>query len=124
MATSLQNNLPDVINQWVTAINNHSIADTCALYAAGATLIPSMSNQVKKTAGAIEEYIQFLLSKQDFKVDIIEATRQELEDIGVVTGIYIFSWMAKNKRHQTSARFTFVVHGGKIIQHHSSVTPQ
>lgn len=63
MATSLQNNQPEVIQQWVKSINNHQLLEACALYAASAILIPSMSNQLKKTAGEIQEYLKYLLSK-------------------------------------------------------------
>lgn len=124
MATSQSNDAVSIIDQWVEQINKHNVDEACALYSANAILIPSMSNQLKKTAGEIREYISYLLSKDNFKVEILDRTGQELEDIKVKTGIYIFSWTVKGKPHKTSARFTFVIHNGKIIQHHSSVTPQ
>ncbi len=123
MATKPTNEM-HTIELWAEAMNSAQVSNVMELYAPNAILIPSMSGQLKKTAGQIKEYFSEFLSKPDFKVEIIEATAQMLEDITVESGIYIFSWLVKRKPHRISARFTLVIQNEKIIQHHSSVAPQ
>lgn len=118
------NNNQLTIELWAAAMNSTYVSKVMELYAPNAVLIPSMSSQLKKTAEQIKEYFGTFLTKSDFKIEIIEASKQELEDIIVESGIYIFSWMVKEKPHRVSARFTLVIQNEKIIQHHSSVSPQ
>ncbi|MCB9047296.1 MAG: DUF4440 domain-containing protein [Chitinophagales bacterium] len=115
---------PLAIEQWAAAMNTHDVTHVIGLYSPHAILIPSMSSQMKKTAGQIKEYFAEFLAKPEFKVEIIDATTQMLEDITVESGIYIFSWTVKRKPHRVSARYTLVIQNDKIIQHHSSVAPQ
>lgn len=112
------------IRLWAAAMNSTHVSKVMELYAPNAILIPSMSSQLKKTAEQIKEYFGTFLTKPGFKIEIIEASKQELEDIIVESGIYIFSWKVKDKPHRVSARFTLVIQNEKIIQHHSSVSPQ
>jgi len=112
------------IELWATAMNSTNVLNVIELYAPNAILIPSMSSQLKKTVGQIKEYFAEFLARPGFNVEIIEASKQELEDITVESGIYIFSWLVKGKPHRVSARFTLVIQSDRIIQHHSSVAPQ
>ncbi len=119
-----ENSEKELINLWATAINAADIEAVVKLYSPGAILIPSMSNELKKNAKQIKEYLAYLLAKDRFKVEILEHVSQKLEDITVASGIYIFSWNIKNKLHKVSARFTLVIQNGLIMQHHSSVAPE
>lgn len=119
-----ENSEKELINLWATAINAADIEAVVKLYSPGAILIPSMSNELKKNAKQIKEYLAYLLAKDRFKVEILEQVSQKLEDITVASGIYIFSWNIKNKLHKVSARFTLVIQNGLIMQHHSSVAPE
>lgn len=118
------NNEHELINLWAAAMNAADIEAVVKLYSPGAILIPSMSNELKKNAKQIKEYLSYLLAKDRFKVEILEQVSQKLEDITVASGIYIFSWNIKNKLHKVSARFTLVIQSGLIMQHHSSVAPE
>lgn len=119
-----ENNEYELINLWAAAMNAADIEAVVKLYSPNAILIPSMSNELKKNAKQIKEYLAYLLAKDRFKVEILEQVSQKLEDITVASGIYIFSWNIKNKLHKVSARFTLVIQSGLIMQHHSSVAPE
>ena len=47
-------------------------------------------------------------------------------DTKIASGIYIFTFDndRNRKRERVVARYTFVINGGKIINHHSSVYPE
>lgn len=119
-----ENNEYELINLWAAAMNAADIEAVVKLYSPNAILIPSMSNELKKNAKQIKEYLAYLLAKDRFKVEILEQVSQKLEDITVASGICIFSWNIKNKLHKVSARFTLVIQSGLIMQHHSSVAPE
>ena len=95
-----------------------------ALYADEAILLPTVSNQVRRDSGEIEDYFAHFLTKgPQGKID--QANVRLFADLAINSGVYTFSF---SDGSSVQARFTFVYRwNGKawnIIEHHSSKMPE
>jgi uncharacterized protein (TIGR02246 family) len=114
----------DLFNAWNSALIGGDAAKIADLYAPGAILLPTKSDEVRTTRDGIIAYFKdFLKDKpcgkiKDGKVEILGP------DGASHSGVYVFS----TKDGDVPARFTFVYKriDGKwyIIQHHSSKMPE
>ncbi len=114
----------DLFNEWNKAISTGDAKKVTALYANNATLLPTISNQVRHNHNEIEDYfIQFLKTKPQGK--IIEQNIQVFDEFATNSGVYIFSFKDNST---VTARFSYIYQKieeeWKIITHHSSRMPE
>jgi uncharacterized protein (TIGR02246 family) len=109
---------------WNATLSIGEPAAVSALYAAGAVLLPTLSNQPRVTREEKEDYFRMFLALRPSGT--IEFRRIRIDcDTAVDAGIYRFAFAdGRNVR----ARYTFVYgrEGGRwrITSHHSSAMPE
>lgn len=113
---------------WNAALATGDAQKVADLYAPGAVLLPTVSNQVRRNRAEIVDYFQkFLRDKpqgviEDEIIDVLDA------DTAINTGVYRFTLTKDGKQQQVRARYTYVyeLRGGKwlIVNHHSSAMPE
>ncbi|MEE4296417.1 MAG: nuclear transport factor 2 family protein [Wenzhouxiangella sp.] len=112
-----------VIDQWLEAVNTGCAERVCQLYAPDAILLPTLSPNILSAPDQILDYFRFFLDRQSLAVKLIDCYVQTYSEVKIDSGIYEFTWMANDKAQSTRARFTFVIRGGLIVEHHSSLSP-
>ena len=98
------------------------------LYAPNAVLLATFTDYVKGAA-QISKYFDNLTCYDDLRVETNRITTMRKGNLGYATGLYTFSYgNADGTRTQVPARFTFVFdksgNNWRIVNHHSSVTPE
>ncbi|GAA5314835.1 MAG: hypothetical protein AseanaTS_00390 [Candidatus Pelagadaptatus aseana] len=118
------NDIVALFDQWNSALQTGDPKQVAALYASDATLLPTVSNQVRHNHQEIEDYFVHLLAKGP-QCTIDESNVRSLGNLAINSGIYTFHFKDKS---QVQARFTYVYRwldqGWKIIEHHSSAMPE
>ena len=114
--------------QWNAALATGDPQRVADLYAPDAVLLPTVSNQVRRTRAEIVDYFtKFLKNKpqgviEDEIVDVLDA------DTAINTGVYEFALTKDGKAEKVRARYTYVyeLRDGKwlIVNHHSSAMPE
>ncbi|MBE8522120.1 SgcJ/EcaC family oxidoreductase [Amycolatopsis sp. H6(2020)] len=114
--------------QWNAALATGDPQRVADLYAPDAVLLPTVSNQVRRSRAEIVDYFtKFLQSKpqgviEDEIVDVLDA------DTAINTGVYEFALTKDGKAERVRARYTYVyeLREGKwlIVNHHSSAMPE
>jgi uncharacterized protein (TIGR02246 family) len=116
-----------LLNDWNTALESLDPAQVAALYAEDAVLLPTVSNEIRKTPAAIHDYfIRFLKKKPRGRV--IQQNIRLFGALAINSGLYTFDLTVEDTQVQLLCRYTFVyrkdAQGWKIIEHHSSVMPE
>ncbi|MEU4252511.1 SgcJ/EcaC family oxidoreductase [Amycolatopsis sp. NPDC026612] len=127
-ARPAQQQIADLFPQWNAALATGDPQKVADLYAPDAVLLPTVSNEVRRTRAEIVDYFtKFLQSKpqgviEDEIVDVLDA------DTAVNTGVYEFVLTKDGKSQRVRARYTYVyeLHEGRwlIVNHHSSAMPE
>jgi len=114
--------------QWNAALATGDPQKVADLYAPDAVLLPTVSNEVRRSRAEIVDYFtKFLQSKpqgviEDEIVDVLDA------DTAVNTGVYEFTLTKDGKAARVRARYTYVyeLREGRwlIVNHHSSAMPE
>ncbi|MEV6878989.1 SgcJ/EcaC family oxidoreductase [Amycolatopsis sp. NPDC051128] len=127
-AQPAQQQIADLFPQWNAALATGDPQRVADLYAPDAVLLPTVSNQVRRTRAEIVDYFtKFLKNKpqgviEDEIVDVLDA------DTAVNTGVYRFTLTKDGKAQEVRARYTYVyeLRDGKwlIVNHHSSAMPE
>jgi len=114
--------------QWNAALATGDPQKVADLYAPDAVLLPTVSNEVRRSRAEIVDYFtKFLQSKpqgviENEIVDVLDA------DTAVNTGVYEFALTKDGKTERVRARYTYVyeLREGKwlIVNHHSSAMPE
>jgi hypothetical protein len=107
-------------------VNNHDIENVLSLYDNNAILLPTLSNKIRKSKAELRDYFEHFLAKKDLKAEVKELYIQSIfnNQIRADSGTYVFSWKnAENETEHLNARFTFIIHQEKILEHHSSIEP-
>ncbi|MEV5721593.1 SgcJ/EcaC family oxidoreductase [Amycolatopsis mediterranei] len=127
-ARPTQQQIADLFPQWNAALATGDPQRVADLYAPDAVLLPTVSNQVRRTRAEIVDYFaKFLKDKpqgviEDEIVDVLDA------DTAVNTGVYEFTLAKDGKAQLVRARYTYVyeLRDGKwlIVNHHSSAMPE
>ncbi|TVP74021.1 MAG: SgcJ/EcaC family oxidoreductase [Rhodobacteraceae bacterium] len=111
---------------WNDALQSGDAAKVAALYAQDATLLPTLSKEVRRSAESIEDYFTAFL-KLHPKAAIIHQNISLYEPIAINSGVYIFDTLVNGQKHSVLGRFTFIYRKDgedwKIIEHHSSMMP-
>lgn len=114
----------ELLNRWRSALVSGCAKTVANLYAKNAILLPTVSNQVRRTPEEIEDYfVQLLVVKAS--ADLVEQNIRIFEQLAFNSGVYQFNFQDGTK---VEARFSFVyqlIDGDwKIIEHHSSRMPE
>jgi uncharacterized protein (TIGR02246 family) len=127
-AQPTQQQIADLFPQWNAALATGDPQRVADLYAPDGVLLPTVSNQVRRTRAEIVDYFTtFLKAKpqgviEDEIVDVLDA------DTAVNTGVYRFTLTKDGKPQEVRARYTYVyeLRDGKwlIVNHHSSAMPE
>ncbi|WP_410641122.1 SgcJ/EcaC family oxidoreductase [Amycolatopsis sp. lyj-346] len=114
--------------EWNAALATGDPQRVADLYAPDAVLLPTVSDEVRRSRAQIVDYFtKFLQNKpqgviKDEMVDVLDA------DTAVNTGVYEFVLTKDGKADKVRARYTYVyeLREGKwlIVNHHSSVMPE
>jgi hypothetical protein len=112
-----------IMDQWLRALNAHDVDHVCALYAEDAILLPTLSDVICDTPERIRKYFESFLSRSGLSAELSNCYVQEYSEVKIDSGIYQFSWQEGPDRKSARARFTFVIRDGRIVEHHSSLTP-
>jgi uncharacterized protein (TIGR02246 family) len=127
-ARPTQQQIADLFPQWNAALATGDPQRVADLYAPDAVLLPTVSDQVRRSRAEIVDYFtKFLKAKpqgviEDEIVDVLDA------DTAVNTGVYEFVLTEDGKAQRVRARYTYVyeLREGKwlIVNHHSSAMPE
>lgn len=118
--------IAQLFNVWNAALQTGDPKKVAALYAPDATLLPTLSREVRQTPDAIEDYFEDFLKLQP-KGSIIHQNVSLYDPIAINSGVYTFETKLSGQAHHMIGRFTFVYRKDgdewKIIEHHSSMMP-
>ncbi|MBN2994267.1 SgcJ/EcaC family oxidoreductase [Pseudomonas cedrina subsp. fulgida] len=118
-----------LFDRWNSALQSGNVKSVVDLYAPGAVLQPTVSNQVRTTPEQISDYFDhFLVLKPVGQINYREI-RQLGSNVAMDSGVYTFTLTESNGQvRHVQARYTFVYEqvGGqwKILNHHSSAMPE
>lgn len=123
-----RNEIAALLEAWMTALETRDPIEVAALYAEDAVLLPTVSNEVRKTPAAVARYFDHFLQKLP-KGQIIQQNIRLFDGLAINSGIYSFNLTVDGVAGDVLCRFTFVYRrdpdgGWKIIEHHSSVMPE
>jgi hypothetical protein len=118
---------PSLPALWMNTVCSRSVPAVLSLYDAHAVLIPTYDKSDLPGAGhgvligqqKIAGYFHRFLAKPALCGTIDTMFRQLLGPVEVFSGLYTFHWNGGSAR----ARYTFVVVGNTIVNHHSSEVP-
>ncbi len=124
---TLHARIEDLFEDWNRALQTCDPKAVAALYSKDATLEPTLSNIVRDTPEAIEDYFtHFLMHKPRGK--IIQRKIRVYDRVAINSGVYCFELTDNGETRSVMGRFTFVyLNEGddwKIIEHHSSLMPE
>ncbi|AZF58320.1 SgcJ/EcaC family oxidoreductase [Pseudomonas sp. R11-23-07] len=118
-----------LFDRWNSALQTGNVKSVVDLYAPGAVLQPTVSNQVRTTPEQITDYFDhFLMLKPVGQINYREI-RQLGSNVAMDSGVYTFTLTESDgKVRQVQARYTFVYEQvgeqWKILNHHSSAMPE
>ncbi len=113
-------------DRWNAALQTCDAKQVAALYAKDATLLPTISKEVRQTPRAIQDYFEEFLELKP-RGTILQQKARLFGDVATNSGIYKFEVTQDGEERFVVARFSFVYirdgEGWKIIEHHSSMLP-
>ena len=118
-----------LFDRWNSALQTGNVSSVVDLYAPGAVLQPTVSNQVRTTPDQIKDYFDHFLALKPVGQINYREIRQLGTNVAMDSGVYTFTLTdAKGQVSHVQARYTFVYEqvGGqwKILNHHSSAMPE
>lgn len=117
-----------LFDRWNAALATGDPAAVAGLYAPDGILEPTVSNQVRATPAAIQDYFTEFLKLKPQGVINYREIRVLDEDSALDAGVYTFSLTKDGQPTQVQARYTYVyekIDGEwKIMNHHSSAMPE
>lgn len=118
--------IAQLFHVWNAALQSGDPKRVAALYAEDATLLPTLSKEVRQTPEAVEDYFEAFLKLKP-KGAIIHQNVSLYDPIAINSGVYSFETTIDDTKHHMIGRFTFVYRkqddDWKIIEHHSSMMP-
>ena len=111
---------------WDAALRTRDPDTVVALYAPDAVLLPTFSNQVRRSPEAIRSYFVKFLGRGP-SASVEDGSVRVYGDVAVHSGVYAFAFTSGPLR-EARARFTFVYRrdhdAWRIVEHHSSAMPE
>lgn len=120
----------DVLNAWMTAVNQGDLPAILALYSEQAVLIPTFSSRILDTPEKISRYFENLVQKPDLSLALHEKTLAVQPLQGAICsahGIYCWRFTIDDELLSFEARFSFLIDPTKarpILHHHTSQIPR
>ncbi|MCP4456942.1 MAG: DUF4440 domain-containing protein [Cytophagales bacterium] len=112
-----------VLDKWVKAVNNHDINLLMQIYSDDAMMIPAFSTRIRRNKYQIKDLFRDLFEKNDLKLVPYQVSTQKIDGLKVDSGQFKIKWKSGGFEESNDLRFSFVIKGGKIISHHSSIEP-
>ena len=118
-----------LFREWNSALATLDPSNVADLYGPGATLLPTVSNQVRTTREGIIDYFKVFLQTRPQGVVEESHVQTFSSDLAAHYGVYTFTLHNDDKTSQkVGARFSFTYKkiGGRwmIAEHHSSALPE
>ena len=121
------NDIKSLFDRWNDALQTRDPDAVTGLYSDDATLLPTLSNKVRRNHAEIRDYFEGFLRKKPRGI-VNESNVRDFGDVAIRSGIYTFELTTDGKTSTVPCRFTFVYRneGGqwKILEHHSSAMPE
>ena len=121
------NDIKSLFDRWNDALQTRDPDAVTGLYSDDATLLPTLSNKVRRNHAEIRDYFAGFLQKKPRGI-VNESNVRDFGDVAIRSGIYTFELTTDGKTSTVPCRFTFVYRneGGKwkIVEHHSSAMPE
>lgn len=116
------------IQEWEKAIDTQDLSLVKKVYSDNATLLPTFGSKELIGISNITPYFVGLFKKKNLNVRFITYNSQQIKNIEILSGSYIFSHDGlMNMIRRIPARYTFVTikdkSGVHILNHHSSLKP-
>jgi uncharacterized protein (TIGR02246 family) len=120
--------IKDLFKGWDEALATGDATKVADRYAPDAVLLPTVSDEVRKTRAGIIDYFEHFLAKKP-RGTIKDSTVKIIGDkVAIDTGVYEFTVTTDGVTEKVPARYTFVyeLRDGKwlIVNHHSSKMPE
>ncbi|MDD7971586.1 SgcJ/EcaC family oxidoreductase [Roseinatronobacter alkalisoli] len=116
-----------LLQRWNEALRTGDPATVAALYASDAILLPTVSNEVRKTPAAIRNYFEVFLKRRP-RARAIDQNIRLFDGLAINSGVYVISMLDNSIPTSVTCRYTFIYRwedtGWKIIEHHSSAMPE
>jgi hypothetical protein len=109
----------DFPHLWMQTICRRRPAEVLRLYAPSAVLIPTYDEGPLVGHRQLAAYFRHFLAKPGLCGLVESCVEQTLGRVEIYSGLYSFRWQGGSAR----ARFSFVVVGGVVVNHHSSEVP-
>ncbi len=120
----------DVLTDWAKAVNSKNLEGLLALYDEKSVLVPTFSNEMRKTPEAVKAYFVELCGREQLSITIHEKTvifQTVQYEVYAVAGPYTWRFVAEGALREFEARFSFVFDltlAKPILHHHSSLAPK
>lgn len=113
------------VKRWANSIKRRIPKLMTSFYSHDAILLATYDPILLNRKSIYEYFVKFL-DKQDLICQITEMHEQldTVSNVKICSGLYVFKFTDNRKPKIVSARFSFVIMDGKIINHHSSVDPE
>jgi uncharacterized protein (TIGR02246 family) len=112
---------------WNSALQTGDPDEVVKLYAEDGLLLPTLSNQVRRTPREIRDYFEAFLRLRP-RGKLVEPHVRLFGDLAVNSGVDMFHLTRNGRTEQVAARFTFLYRrtpqGWRILEHHSSAMPE
>jgi hypothetical protein len=116
--------IPRIIQDWANSISNADAFQQANFYSKDAILLATYE-PILIGRNEIYDYFVDLLSKPNIKCKITQNYSIININDSISSGLYTFSFDDETGDIiEIPARYTFVVHNNKIIDHHSSEEPK
>ena len=120
----LSKHLPGILKSWANAIQLRNPSVMIDYYTNNAILVGTFSYPIEIGKKQIFKYFLDFLDKPGLKCKVTSNVNQQLNDLVISSGTYVFTYGNK----EVQARYTFVFKniGGqlRIVNHHSSELPE
>jgi len=118
----------NLLRTWESRLNKGDLEGIVSLYTKNAVLWGTFSDIIRDNHQLIREYFEALFLRENLKVEFGESNLRVFGQAAIYSGEYEFSYH-DNGLIKCPARFSFVFHKDetgtyKIIDHHSSLTPE
>lgn len=118
--------VPQIIKDWCSSISERNPKIMLSFYSNNPILLATYETMAVGKKEIYDYFVEFL-DKKNLRCKITDniSIIDDDKDTMICNGLYIFSFVDDyGNKQQVEARYTYVINGGYIITHHSSVNPK
>ena len=118
----MTNRIPEIVQDWADAIQNRNPKEMLSFYGRNPILLATYENLCLGREEIYDYFVMFL-NKSNLQCKITENYTQidHDRDSIIASGLYNFTFDNPDGEKQlVRARYSYVINGGVIINHHSS----